>query len=134
MNLARGNVSPDAADPRWFSPALYAGATVTKKGRSAADEQGRFTAQMLFALADGATLADCTDPLTQALADLVPRLEREEKDGRVTLKGDAKDGYQAVCVCGEVKGKMTAFVSYRWTVPPPVAPSSTTPPPTPPPT
>ena len=102
------------ADPPWFSPAIFAGATVTKKGRSPADDQGRFTAQILFSLPDGATLADCTDPIAKATPSVVPQLEREELGGRVTLKGTAKE-YDVLAICGEAKGKMTAFVSYRWT-------------------
>lgn len=104
------------ADPPWFSPAIFPGATVTKKGRSPADDQGRFTSQILFSLPDGATLADCTDPIAKATQSVVPQLEREELGGRVTLKGTAKE-YDVLAICGEAKGKMTAFVSYRWTAP-----------------
>lgn len=104
------------ADPPWFSPAIFPGATVTKKGRSPADDQGRFTSQILFSLPDGATIADCTDPIAKATQSVVPQLEREELGGRVTLKGTAKE-YDVLAICGEAKGKMTAFVSYRWTAP-----------------
>lgn len=120
--LTMGGGASGAPDPEWFSPLLYPSATVTKKGRTQADEQGRFTAQLLFALPSGATLADCVDPLTEKLAAVVPTLGREEKDGRVTMKGDSPDGYQVICVCGEAKGTMSAFVSYRWTSPPSAKP------------
>lgn len=111
------SAAPAVADPPWFSPAIFPSGTVTKKGRSPADDQGRFTAQLLFTLPDGATLADCTDPIARATQAVAPTLEREEKDGRVNLKGSAAD-YDILAVCGEAKGKMTAFVSYRWTKPP----------------
>lgn len=107
-------------DPPWFSPALLPGATVTKKGRSPADDQGRFTANILFALPAGATLDDCVRPLSEQLAKIVPTVAREEKDGRVTLSGDTPDQHVMV-ICGEAKGTMSAFVSYRWTQPPPPA-------------
>lgn len=114
--------APSAAvpDPPWFSPALLPGATVTKKGRSPADDQGRFTAQILFAFPAGATLADCSEPLAEQLAKIVPKVSREEKDGRVTLSGDTSE-HHVIFMCGEAKGTMTAFVSYRWTQPPPPA-------------
>ncbi|MDC0668858.1 hypothetical protein [Nannocystis radixulma] len=108
-------------DPAWFSPALLPGATVTKKGRSPSDDQGRFTAQILFAFPAGASLKDCTDPLAAALAKIVPTVQREEKDGRVTLSGDA-EGQHVMFICGDANGTLTAFVSYRWTQPPPAAP------------
>lgn len=115
--LANNKPSPAIPDPAWFSPAIYPTATVTKKGRSPADDQGRFTAQILFQLPDGASLADCTDPLARAVEGVVANLDREQgADGRVTLRGQAAD-YDVVFICGEVKGKMTAFVSYRWTTP-----------------
>lgn len=107
-------------DPPWFSPALLPKATVTKKGRSPADDQGRFTAQILFAFPPGASLTDCTEPLQEALAKVVPEVKREEKDGRVTLSGDTDDQH-VIFMCGDVKGTLTAFVSYRWTQPPPPA-------------
>jgi hypothetical protein len=119
--LANNRPSPVVPDPPWFSPAIFPTGTVTKKGRSPADDQGRFTAQILFQLPDGATLADCTDPLTKVVDGVVTApLEREEKDGRVTLRGPATD-YEVLFICGEAKGKMTAFVSYRWTAAQPVA-------------
>lgn len=105
---------PTIADPPWFSPAIFPAATVTKKGRSPADDQGRFTAQILFTLPDGATLTDCTDPIAKAVEGAVPQLGREEQGDRITLRGAAND-YEVVAMCGPAKGKMTAFVSYRWT-------------------
>lgn len=117
QQFAAAAAKPSAvADPPWFSPAIFPGATVTKKGRSPADDQGRFTSQILFSLPDGATIADCTDPIAKATQSVVPQLEREELGGRVTLKGTAKE-YDVLAICGEAKGKMTAFVSYRWTAP-----------------
>lgn len=107
-----------APDPAWFSPALLPKATVKKKGRSPADDQGRFTAHILFALPADATLNDCVDPLTAALDGVVPEVKREEKDGRITLTGVAPD-QDVTIVCGAVEGTVTAFVSYRWTQSPP---------------
>ncbi|MFZ6181994.1 hypothetical protein [Nannocystis pusilla] len=108
-------------DPSWFSPALLPGTSVTKKGRSPTDDQGRFTAQILFAFPAGATLKDCVDPLAAALAKIVPTVQREEKEGRVTLTGDTADQH-VMFMCGDANGTLTAFVSYRWTQPPPTAP------------
>lgn len=112
--LATKKPSAAVADPAWFSPMIFPGATVTKKGRSPADDQGRFTAQILFSLPTGATLADCTDPIAKAVQGVIPQLDREETGGRITLKGAGPD-YEVIAVCGDAKGTMTAFVSYRWT-------------------
>lgn len=118
--MAHNKPSSSVSDPPWFSPAIFPKATVTKKGRSPADDQGRFTSQILFQLPDGATIADCTDPLARAVEGVVANLAREEKDGRVTLRGETVD-YDVIFICGEAKGKMTAFVSYRWLKPQPIA-------------
>jgi hypothetical protein len=120
--LANNRPNPVVPDPPWFSPAIFPKATVTKKGRSPADDQGRFTSQILFQLPDGATIADCTDPLARAVEGVVTELGREEKDGRVTLRGPAGD-YEVLFICGEAKGKMTAFVSYHWTKSQPITPT-----------
>lgn len=89
-----------------------------KKGRSPADDQGRFASHILFALPADAKLSDCVDPLTAALGRVVAEVKREDKDGRVTLTGQAPD-HDVTVVCGEVEGTVTAFVSYRWTQSPP---------------
>lgn len=107
-----------APDPSWFSPALLPTATVKKKGRTAVDDEGRFTSQLLFELPTEASLSDCVEPLSAALVKIVPAVKREEKDGRVTLTGETSD-QQVIFMCGEVEGRVTAFVSYRWTAPPP---------------
>lgn len=105
-------------DPAWFSPLLLPGASVTKKGRSPADDEGRFTSQILFALPSGATMTDCTEPLAEALAKIVPEVKREEKDGRITLSGDTPE-YKVLFICGDANGTLSAYTSYRWTVTPP---------------
>lgn len=118
QHTAANGRAPAVADPPWFNAELFPGSSVTKTGRSPADDQGRFSSQMLFTLPEGAAIADCTEPLARAVEPVAPKLTREDKDGRVTLRGDATGGYEVIFVCGEVKGRMTAFVSYRWTQPP----------------
>lgn len=119
-NFSTNAPSASIPDPPWFSPALLPKARVTKKGRSPADDQGRFTAQILFAFPPDATLEDCTGPLAEALAKIVPEVKREESDGRVTLSGDTAE-HHVLFICGDAKGTLTAFTSYRWTQPPPAA-------------
>ncbi|MDC0717790.1 hypothetical protein [Nannocystis bainbridge] len=121
VQLSTNAPASSVADPSWFSPALLPGASVTKKGRSPTDDQGRFTSQILFAFPAGATLKDCVDPLAAALAKIVPTVQREEKDGRVTLTGDTAEQH-VMFMCGDANGTLTSFVSYRWTQPPPAAP------------
>ncbi len=93
---------------------MFPGATVKTAGRTVPDEAGLFSTQMLFALADGTTVDACLTTVKAALAEAVPEPEREEgKDGRVTLKGRTAD-YTVVAICGEAKGKPTAYISYQW--------------------
>src|SRR5690606_2608934 len=106
-NFSTNAPSASIPDPPWFSPALLPKARVTKKGRSPADDQGRFTAQILFAFPPDATLEDCTGPLAEALAKIVPEVKREESDGRVTLSGDTAE-HHVLFICGDAKGTLTA--------------------------
>jgi hypothetical protein len=105
---------PGPVDPPWLRRDLFPGATVKTAGRTAPDEAGLFSTQMLFALAEGTTVDACLTTLKTALAEAVPGLAREDgEDGRVTLSGRTPN-YAVVAICGEAKGKPTAYVSYEW--------------------
>lgn len=115
---------PGPNDPPWFRLELFPGATLTTSGRTPPNEQGLYATQMLFALAPGTTTQACLETLTTALEPTIPSLAREEgKDGRVTLRGSNAD-YEVTMICGEAKGKMSAYVAYRWLKAPPSSPSS----------
>lgn len=105
---------PGAIDPKWFKPELFPGATITSSGRTQKDEQGLFSTQMLLVLPAGTTRDACVDALKAAVATAVPTLETQPvKDDRVTLTGSNAD-YHVTMLCGEAKGKMSAYISYRW--------------------
>lgn len=109
---------PGPVDPSWFRRELFAGATIKKSGRTPRDEAGLFTSQMTFELAEGATVAGCVETVTKAVAEAVPTLAREEgKEGRVQLTGKTAE-YSMIAICGEARGKMSAYVSYTWTTAP----------------
>ena len=56
----------------------------------------------------------CVDALKAAVTTAVPTLETQPvKDERVTLTGSNAD-YHVTMLCGEAKGKMSAYISYRW--------------------
>lgn len=131
-SLAAGKAShtgpvPGPIDPPWFRVEMFPGATVSSTGRTQHDDQGLFATQMLLALADGTTRDACVETLNAALATSIPQLTSTEgKGGRITLAGK-NDDYEVTAICGEGKGKMSAYVSYRWLKPPPAPPSSVTP-------
>jgi hypothetical protein len=105
---------PGPIDPAWLRSDLFPGATVSSAGRTARDSAGLFSTQLLLALPEGTTREKCIETVTAAVAGAVPALERKEAaDGRVTLTG-SNDDYTAILVCGEAKGKMSAYLSYRW--------------------
>ena len=109
---------PGPSDPSWFKADLFPGATITSSGRTQKDEQGLFATQMLLSLPAGATREACVDTLKAAVAGAVPTLEQQAgKDDRVTLTG-SNDDYHVTMLCGEAKGKMSAYISYRWLRPP----------------
>lgn len=110
---------PGPVDPKWFRVDLFPGAALVSSGRTARDEAGLFATQMLLALPDGTTREGCVSTLTQALSGVVPQLDLQHgKDGRVTLTG-SNDDYAVTLLCGEAKGKLNAYISYRWSRPPP---------------
>lgn len=133
------------SDPEWLRADLFPGATVTSSGRTAPDSAGLFATQVLMSLPEAVTRDACVETLTNAVAKVVPSLERKDgPEDRVTLTGDNED-YAVTLVCGSAKGKMSAYLSYRWLRPPPpptaapitpmtpMAPPTSTPPtPTPP--
>ncbi len=112
---------PGPSDPAWFKLDIFPGATVTSSGRSQKDEQGLHSTQMLFSLPTGTTREACVDALHKAASSAVPNLQQTEKDGRVTLSG-SNDDYSVTMLCGEAKGQMSAYLSYRWLRPPPSPP------------
>jgi hypothetical protein len=98
-------------DPGWFRADLFAGATVIRQGHTRPDEEGQVAAQITLQLAEGATRDQCVATLQAAvIGDFTPELE--EKDGRIYLRGST-DRYTATLLCGEAKGRMTAFLSWR---------------------
>lgn len=111
---------PGPSDPSWFRVELFPGAKQTSSGRTAKDDQGLYSTQMLLALPAGTTRDTCVDTLRGALASDLPTLEQKQdpKDGRVSLSGSNAD-YSVTLVCGEAKGTMSAYLSYRWLRPPP---------------
>lgn len=68
--------------------------------------------QMLLSLPAGTTHEACVDALRKAASPAVPNLQQTEKDGRVNLTG-GNDDYAVTMLCGEGKGKMSAYLSYR---------------------
>ena len=109
---------PGPSDPPWFNLGIFPGATVTSSGRTQKDEQGLYSTQMLLSLPPGTTREACVDALHKAASPAVPNLQQTEKDGRINLTG-GNDDYAVTMLCGEGKGKMSAYLSYRWLRPPP---------------
>ncbi|HEY0136224.1 MAG TPA: hypothetical protein VGB85_19200 [Nannocystis sp.] len=108
---------PGPTDPPWFKPDLFPGAKVTSSGRTQKDEQGLFASQMLLALPAGTTREACVDALMAAVSGSIPTLDQQPGQDRVTLTG-SNDDYHVTMLCGESKGTMSAYVSYRWLRPP----------------
>jgi hypothetical protein len=109
---------PGPSDPAWFRLDLFPGATVTSSGRTQKDEQGLYSTQMLLSLPAGTTREACVDALHKAVSPSVPNLQQTPKDDRINLSG-GNDDYTVTMLCGEGKGKMSAYLSYRWLRPPP---------------
>ncbi len=112
---------PGPSDPAWFRLDLFPGATMTSSGRTQKDDQGLYSTQMLLSLPEGTTREQCVDAIHKAVSPSVPNLEQKDKDGRINLTGGNAD-YQVTLLCGEAKGKMSAYLSYRWLRPPPPQP------------
>jgi hypothetical protein len=103
------------ADPPWFRKTMLEGAKVEKATRSKADEQGRFSSQILFELPEGTTVEACADAVTQKVAPSVKNLARKtEADGRITITGST-DRYKVTLICGETQSAMRAYVGFTWT-------------------
>ncbi|HGG57820.1 MAG TPA: hypothetical protein ENK31_08505 [Nannocystis exedens] len=109
---------PQLRDPSWFRPTLFAGATVLSKGRAAADENGLFSSQITLQLSEGTTIDACVMQLIDAVQGDVPELKTVDKGDRRSITG-SNSMYSVVMLCGEAKGRMTAYISYTWTSPPP---------------
>ena len=101
-------------DPPWFRETLFENATKKDFKRSELDENGLFSSQFLFDLPQSETVDTCVKTLQDKTAEWVKDLERTDKDGRATLRGKT-DRYETTFMCGEAKGVMKAYVSFRWT-------------------
>ncbi len=105
---------PGPIDPPWFKADLIPGSTITSSGRTQVDDQGLFSTQMLLALPAGTTRDACVDALKAAVASYLPTLESQPgKDDRITLTASNAD-YHVTMLCGQAKGNMNAYISYRW--------------------
>ncbi|MGB1013283.1 MAG: hypothetical protein ACPG4T_04035 [Nannocystaceae bacterium] len=98
-------------DPEWYSPALYEGAKVTKTGRSELDANGKFSSMMLLELPAGTTLESCVKTFKDGVKGSLTDLTEKPQGERIEVKGSNGE-ITAVLMCGEVKGAMTAYVSY----------------------
>ncbi|MEM7157148.1 MAG: hypothetical protein AAF799_30125 [Myxococcota bacterium] len=100
-------------DPRWFRKTMFGdkGKALDTK-RSEADEAGRFSSMIRFELTD-TTVEQCADELTKQVQGDIPTIERTEKDGRITMRGDNGE-FEITFMCGEAGGKSIAYVSYKW--------------------
>lgn len=116
--LADAKAPPDRGerflDPPWFRETLFENATKKDFKRSELDENGLFSSQFLFDLPESETVDTCVKTLQDKTAEWVKDLERTDADGRVTLRGKT-DRYETTFMCGEAKGVMKAYVSFRWT-------------------
>jgi hypothetical protein len=101
-------------DPSWFKATIFEGATLVKQGRSPADDDGLFASQITLQLADGTTVEACVEHLSEVVGADVPNLAVKDEGDRTSINGTT-DHYSVTLLCGEAKGKMTAYVSYRWT-------------------
>ncbi len=105
-------------DPSWFKPTIFAGATVVSKGHAAADENGLFASEITLRLAEGTDIDTCVQHLLDTVSADVPGLEVVDKGDRRSITGSTST-YSVVLLCGEAKGRMTAYLSYNWTSLPP---------------
>lgn len=101
-------------DPPWFRETLFENATKKDFKRSELDENGLFSSQFLFDLPESETVDTCVKTLQDKTGEWVKDLERTDADGRATLRGKT-DRYETTFMCGEAKGVMKAYVSFRWT-------------------
>jgi len=110
--------NPKLRDPSWFRPTIFADAKVLSQGRAAADENGLFSSQITLQLDLGVDEDTCVRHLLDSVGADVPGLEVEDKGDRRSITGETST-YSVVLLCGEAKGRMTAYISYTWTAPPP---------------
>lgn len=110
---------PKLRDPSWFKPTMFADAKVLSQGRAAADENGLFSSQITLQLSEGTNIDACVVHLIDAVRADVPELKFEDKGDRHSITGSTST-YSVVLLCGEAKGRMTAYISYTWTSLPPV--------------
>lgn len=103
-------------DPPWFRKTIFEDAKAVDVKRTEADDQGRFSSQLLIDLADGTTSEQCAAHLEERVRPHVANLARAEAkgDGRIRLDGST-DRYTVTFVCGDAKGVMKAYVAYAWT-------------------
>jgi hypothetical protein len=104
-------------DPPWFRKEMLGpDAKAMDVNRSAQNEQGLFSSQILFELPAGTTAEQCADKLEEKVKPDVANLVRgpdEKTPGRLKLTGET-DRYRVTMMCGEAKGVMRAYVGYEW--------------------
>jgi hypothetical protein len=109
------DLGQDRRDPPWFRPDAIAGTTVFRSSRTEADEQGRFSSQLILDFPAGTTVDACADQLRELVQPHVPDLAPTvSADGRVTLRGKTP-AYGVTLLCGAVSDKVRAYVGYAWT-------------------
>jgi hypothetical protein len=112
-----GDLGERFVDPLWFRKEMLGpDAKAMDVNRSAQNEQGLFSSQILFELPAGTTSEQCADQLEAKVKPDVANLVRaadEKIAGRLKLTGDT-DRYRVTMMCGEAKGVMRAYVGYEW--------------------
>jgi hypothetical protein len=112
-----GDLGERFVDPLWFRKEMLGpDAKAMDVNRSAQNEQGLFSSQILFELPAGTTAEQCADQLEAKVKPDVANLVRaadEKIAGRLKLTGDT-DRYRVTMMCGEAKGVMRAYVGYEW--------------------
>ncbi len=106
------STSADRKEPAWFTPELYPGATVNKQGRSETTDSGGYSSMLLLALPAGTTVESCVSTFKDRVKDQFPELSEKPNGERIEVRGKDQAGNETVLICGDVKGTMTAFVSY----------------------
>lgn len=100
-------------DPSWYREDIIPHTAVIQNGRSEARENGTFSSAMVLELEEGMTPEKCTDHLKGRVEDIAFEETETGQDGRLTTRGET-DRFRVTLVCGNAKGKPTAYVGYEW--------------------
>ena len=100
-------------DPSWYREDIIPHTNVIQNGRSEAREDGTFSSAMVLELEEGMTPEKCTDHLKGRVDDVAFEDTETGEDGRLTTRGET-DAFRVTLVCGNAKGKPTAYVGYEW--------------------